>query len=52
MYDTTHLEGLALVCPVLLLRPYLKGTLFTIRTDQDAPKWVLNFMDGTGKLAL
>ena len=50
-YDTTHRECLAVVWAVLLLRPYLEGTRYTIRTDHDALRWILNMADATGKLA-
>lgn len=48
--DTTHQECLAVVCAVLLLRPYFEGAKFVIRTNH-ALRWILNLGDATGKLA-
>lgn len=48
-YGTTHRECLAVIWAVLILRPYLEGTRFTIRTDHDALRWILNMSDATGK---
>ena len=50
-YDTTQRECLAVVWAILLLRPYLEGTRFTIRTDHSALKWLLNLADSSGRLA-
>lgn len=50
-YDTTHRECLAVVWAVLMLRYYLEGARFTIRTNHDALRWILNMADATGKLA-
>ena len=50
-YDTTERECLAVVWSVLLLRPYLVGTRFTVRTDHSPLKWLLNLKDSTGRLA-
>lgn len=35
-YDTTHRDYYAVLWTVLMLRPYLEGTKFTIRTDHDS----------------
>lgn len=50
-YDTTHRECLAVVWEVLMLRPYLEGSRFTIRTHHDALQWILNMADATDKSA-
>lgn len=49
-YDTTSQESLAVVWEVLILYPYLDGTIFTIRTDHDDLRWTLNISNATGKL--
>lgn len=36
---------------MLLLRPYLEGKRFTIMTDHDALKWILNLSNAVGRLA-
>lgn len=41
-YDTTHLECLAVLWAVFLLCPYVEGCRFTVRTDHDALKRILN----------
>ena len=50
-HTTTENECLAIVWAILLLRPYLKRQRFTIRTDQDSLRWVLNLADAEGRLA-
>lgn len=49
-YDTTQRESLAIVCAVLLSRPYLKGMKLTIRMDHESLKWILNHTESTGKI--
>lgn len=50
-FDTTQRECLALVRSVQLLRPYLEGTRFTIRTDHNLLNWVFHLTQNTGSLA-
>jgi len=49
-YSTTERECLAVVWAVLLLRPYLDGVRFTVRTDHSALRWILNLNDTTARL--
>jgi len=49
-YNTTQRECLAVVWAVLMLRPYLYGTRFTLRTDHESLRWILNLSDASGKL--
>lgn len=50
-YSTTERECLAVVWSVFLLRPYLEGTRFTVRTDHAALKWMLHMDSAHGRLA-
>ncbi|CAN8061912.1 unnamed protein product [Agarophyton chilense] len=50
-YSTTEKECLAIVWSVLTLRPYLEGTRFTIGTDHDSLRWLLNMTDASSRLA-
>lgn len=48
-YDTTRRWFLAIVWAILLLLPYLENSGFTIRTDHDSFKWIINLKDSTGE---
>ena len=37
--------------PSCLLRSYLEGTKFIVRTDHDALRWILDLSNATGRLA-
>ena len=50
-YSTTEWECLAVVWASLLLRPYIEGTRFTVRTDHAALKWMLHMDGAYGRLA-
>jgi len=50
-YGTTERECLAKVWASLLLRPYVEGTRFTVRTDHAALKWMLHMDGAHGRLA-
>ena len=49
-YDTTEREALGIIWAVLLLRPYLESTRFTLRTDHGALKWIFGPTHKSGKL--
>lgn len=51
LYYTMQLECLAIVWSVLLLRTYLEVQPFTIRTNNNGLKWILNLADVTERLA-
>jgi len=50
-YRTTERECLPVVWASLVLRPYIEGTRFTVRTDQAALKWMLHMDGAHGRLA-
>jgi len=50
-YSTSERECLAVVWASLLLRPYIEGTRFTVRTDHAALKWMLHISGAHGRLA-
>ena len=49
--STTERGYLAVVWAPFLLRPYIKGTRFTVRTDHAALKWMFHMDGGHGRLA-
>lgn len=48
-YDTARRTCLFVVWGTLLFRPFLEGSWFTIRSDQDALPWKMSIKDATGK---
>lgn len=50
-YDRAEWEYLAMVWSLRILRTYIEGALFTIQSDQDSLKCILNLSDSTGRLA-
>lgn len=50
-HETTQRDYLAVVWAVLLLRLNIESTRFAIRSHNDSLTWILNFTDGTRKLA-
>lgn len=51
LYDITQRQCLVIVRPVLLPRTCSECHRFTIRTNDDALEWILNFADSTNQLA-
>lgn len=49
-YYKTHMECLAVVLAVPLLRLYIEGFWVAIRTSLDTPRWISNMMDLTENL--
>ena len=49
-YSPTERECLAVVWSVTKLRPYIEMTKFTVRTDHNALRWLMNIDDPTGRL--
>lgn len=50
-YDTIQRECAVRVCPDLILGTYLEENWFTIHTDLDCQKWMLDLADARGRLA-
>ena len=51
IYSTTERECLAIVWGILALRPYLDSSRFTLRTDHEPLRWILNIAEPSGRLA-
>ena len=49
-YSTTERECLSVVWAVTSLRPYIENTKFTVRTDHDCLRWLMNLTESTGRL--
>ena len=49
-YSPTERECYAVVWAVTTLRPYLEGVRFTVRTDHDCLRWLMNLTESTGRL--
>ena len=49
-YSATERECLAVVWSVTSLRPYIEGTKFTVRTDHDCLRWLMNLTESSGRL--
>lgn len=49
-YETIHVECLAVILAVILLQTYLEDSRFTMWTDQNALKLILNLNYSIGKL--
>ena len=50
-YSVTEREALAAVAGVKYFQPYLYGRKFTIYTDHNAVRWLMNIREPTGRLA-
>lgn len=51
LYETTEQKCLAIVCAALFLCPYLEHTRFTLKTDHNSLKGILNLMDSSERIA-
>ena len=49
-YSTTELECYSVVWAVTMLRTYIEGETFTVRTDHDALRWLMTLTDSSGRL--
>jgi len=50
-YSTTEKECLSVFWSISLLRPYLEGNHFTVRTDHNSLTWILSITPSEGRLA-
>lgn len=48
-YITMQRESLAVVLPVLILRPFVDGCLFIFRTDIQSLLWILDWKEWAGR---
>ena len=49
-YLPTERECQAVVWAITSLRPYIEGTSFTVRTDHDSLRWLMNLTESSGRL--
>eukprot|EP00171_Calliarthron_tuberculosum_P013936 IDg13936t1 len=49
-YSPSEREGLAIVFAIKICRPYIQGTKFTIYTDHQALRWLMEITDPSGRL--
>ena len=49
-YSATERECYTVVWATLTLRPYIEGTKFVVRTDQNALRWMMTTNDPQGRL--
>ena len=50
-YSVTEREALAVVAGIKYFQPYVYGRKFTVHTDHNAVRWLMNIREPTGRLA-
>ena len=50
-YSVTEREALAVVAGIKYFQPYVYGRRFTVHTDHNAVRWLMNIKEPTGRLA-
>ena len=50
-YSVTEREALAVVPGIKYFQPYVYGRRFTVHTDHNAVRWLMNIKEPTGRLA-
>ena len=50
-YSMTEREALAVVAGIKYFQPYVYGRRFTVHTDHNAVRWLMNIKEPTGRLA-